>query len=198
MREQHGRGCPGRCRGCGHDDPARRRSSSVADLDRARAVPVSAMACSAFIDDVEEDLVQHAADRSAPAAGARDGVRTISMPRSARLTRRMRQHPRDHAASTRQRGAAPVRRDAGEDQQVADDLRGPIRFVSMRRTSRRTGRDGRRSQQQLDVAEHALQRIVDLVGDAGDELTERGQLFGLREPARRSSRSASSSRRSAR
>ena len=31
------------------------------------------------------------------------------------------------------------------------------------------------------MAEHALKRIVDLVGDAGDELPERGELFRLGE-----------------
>ena len=38
------------------------------------------------------------------------------------------------------------------------------------------------STQQLEVAEHALQRIVHLVRDAGDELAERRQLLRLRQP----------------
>ena len=32
------------------------------------------------------------------------------------------------------------------------------------------------------MSEHALQRVVDFVGDAGDELTERRELLRLREP----------------
>ena len=34
---------------------------------------------------------------------------------------------------------------------------------------------------QLDVAEHALQRIVELMGDSGDELPQCGQLLRLRQ-----------------
>ncbi len=71
---------------------------------------------------------------------------------------------------------------AGEDQQVADDLRRPVRLVQDAPELGFLARVGRRSQQQLDVAEHALQRVVDLVRDAGHELAERGELLGLREP----------------
>ena len=35
--------------------------------------------------------------------------------------------------------------------------------------------------QELEVPEHALQWVVHFVRDAGDELAERGQLFGLRQ-----------------
>ena len=36
--------------------------------------------------------------------------------------------------------------------------------------------------QQLEMAEHALQRVVQLVRDARDELAERGELLRLHEP----------------
>src|SRR5262245_66298532 len=32
------------------------------------------------------------------------------------------------------------------------------------------------------MAEHSLERIVEFVGDARDELTERGEFLGLRQP----------------
>ena len=35
---------------------------------------------------------------------------------------------------------------------------------------------------QLEMSEHALQRVVHLVRDAGDELAERGELLRLSEP----------------
>ena len=35
--------------------------------------------------------------------------------------------------------------------------------------------------QELQVSEHALKRVVELVRDAGDELAERGELLGLRQ-----------------
>ena len=50
----------------------------------------------------------------------------------------------------------------------------------------------RRDHEQFEVAEHALQRVVDLVGDAGDELAERRELLGLRQTLAQGLRSASS------
>ena len=49
--------------------------------------------------------------------------------------------------------------------------------VSPKRLRKRAGRA-----QQLEMPEHALQRVVQLVRDAGDELTERGKFFRLHEP----------------
>ena len=46
----------------------------------------------------------------------------------------------------------------------------------------RAGASAGRVQHQFDVAEDALQRVVQFVCDAGDELSERRQLLGLREP----------------
>ena len=37
-------------------------------------------------------------------------------------------------------------------------------------------------QHQLDMPQHALERVVQLMSDAGDELSERGELFRLRQP----------------
>ena len=73
---------------------------------------------------------------------------------------------------------------SGEDEQVAHDFRGPVRFakdqleiaLEMRRAERVV------LQHQLDVPHDALQRIVQLVRDAGDELPQRRELFRLRQP----------------
>ena len=51
-----------------------------------------------------------------------------------------------------------------------------------------------RLDQQLEMSEHALQRVVHLVRDAGDELAERGELFGLREPLAAAPRARSRAR----
>ena len=72
---------------------------------------------------------------------------------------------------------------AGEDEQVADDLRGPIGFAINRLDlaaqvfGERTG-----GPHELEVAQDALQRVVQLVRDARHELAERGQLLRLRQP----------------
>ena len=72
---------------------------------------------------------------------------------------------------------------AGEDEQVADDFRGAIGFavdrlhLAAQLLGKRAGHA-----QQLQVPEDALQRVVQLVRDAGDELAERRQLFRLRQP----------------
>ena len=80
-------------------------------------------------------------------------------------------------------GAARQPARSGEDQQVPHDLRGAVRFavdrlhLAPQLLGKRAGRA-----QQLEVAEHALQRVVQLVRDAGDELAEGRQLFRLRQP----------------
>ena len=79
---------------------------------------------------------------------------------------------------------------AGEGEQILDDLGRAVRFAvdqpqltperphgSRPRVQRRT-----RHQQQFDVPEDALQRVVDFVCDPGDELTEGRKLLGLAEP----------------
>ena len=72
---------------------------------------------------------------------------------------------------------------SGEDQQVPDDFRGAVGFtVNCLDLTAQLLREGAGGAQQLEVAEHALQRVVQLVRDAGDELAERGELLGLRQP----------------
>ena len=70
-----------------------------------------------------------------------------------------------------------------EDEQVAHDFRGAIGFAinALHIASQRL-RKGARGAQQLEMAEHALQRVVQLVRDAGDKLAERRELFGLHQP----------------
>ena len=92
---------------------------------------------------------------------------------------------RDHTFDTQPSPNLALR--ARERQQVLDDLGGAIGFainqpqiaaeVTGLFRSRALWR--RRHEKQLDVSEHALQRIVYLVRDAGDELSERRQLLGL-------------------
>ena len=71
-------------------------------------------------------------------------------------------------------------------EQVLDDLRRAVCFavdppqLAPQRSPRRRG-PARLRDQQLEVPEDALQRVVDLVRDAGDELAERRELLGLRE-----------------
>ena len=86
----------------------------------------------------------------------------------------------------------PVR--AGEDQQVVDDLRGAIAPPGRSASARfRTGlAAARHVDEELEMAEDALQRVVHLVRDAGDELAERRELFRLRSRSRSAARSASS------
>src|SRR5207253_3256895 len=78
----------------------------------------------------------------------------------------------------------PAHETAGsrEDEQVPYDLRRAIRFT-INRADLAAQLFGKRScrPQELEVAEDALQRVVQLVRDAGDELAERRQLFALRQ-----------------
>ena len=73
---------------------------------------------------------------------------------------------------------------AREHEQVPDDLRSAIRFA-VNRLHFAADLLGKRAgdAQQLQMTEHALQRIVEFVGDAGDELTECRQFLGLCETA---------------
>ena len=95
--------------------------------------------------------------------------------------RAQRQHLLQHGVQADRAARQPAR--SGEDEQVADDLRGAIGFtVDRLHLAAQLLREGAGRAQQLEVAEHALQRVVQLVRDAGDELTERRELLRLRQP----------------
>ena len=71
---------------------------------------------------------------------------------------------------------------AREHEEIAHDLRGAVRLaVDRLYLLAQCLRERARDPQQLEVAEHALERVVELVGDAGDELAERHQLLRLRQ-----------------
>ena len=71
----------------------------------------------------------------------------------------------------------------GEDQQVSHDLRRTIGLAINRlHFQPELPRKGAGRAQQFEMSEHALQRIVEFVGDAGDELAERGELLRLHQP----------------
>ncbi len=101
---------------------------------------------------------------------------------------------REHAADEigdvlrRTRGRLPAR----EREQVADDACGALGLLgdapqvatrARRRSVRGSSADACRSSSstQLRVADDARQRVVQLVRDAGDELTDRRQLLGLEQ-----------------
>ena len=66
----------------------------------------------------------------------------------------------------------------GEDEQVPHDLGGAIGFaVDGLHLAPQLFREGAGRAEQLHVPQHALQRVVQLVRDAGDELAERRQLL---------------------
>ena len=72
---------------------------------------------------------------------------------------------------------------SGEDQQIPDDFGGAVRLAIDRRDlPAQLLRKGPGHPQQLQMAEHPLQRIVQFVGDPGHELAERGELLRLRQP----------------
>ena len=72
---------------------------------------------------------------------------------------------------------------AGEHEQVADDLRGAVAvLVDPPQLARGAGVPPPTVvDQQLEMPEDALERVVHLVRDAGDELSERRELLGLRQ-----------------
>src|SRR6185295_19684636 len=72
---------------------------------------------------------------------------------------------------------------SGKDQQVAYDFRGAIRFAIDRGDFLLDVlREDPRPPEELEMAENPLQRVVQLVGDSGDELSERGELLRLGQP----------------
>ena len=76
-----------------------------------------------------------------------------------------------------------MRRESGEHQQVAHNLCGAIGLaINPLHVAPKRLRKGAGRAQQLEMAEHALQRVVQLVRDARDELPERSQFFRLHEP----------------
>ena len=75
------------------------------------------------------------------------------------------------------------RREPGKHEQVAHDLGGAIGLaVDALHVAAQLLRKGAGRAQQLEVTQDALQRVVQLVCDAGDELAERRELFGLHQP----------------
>ena len=137
------------------------------------------MACSAFTRMLR---IACWSIRSSPRTGGRRSGcrRTTSILRSARLARRL--------VSTREMRPSTVSRRCTVRRTPENTSR--LRTIlAARSASCRIATQvgplacvGRGSQQQLDVAEDALQRVVDLVGDAGDELAERRKLLGLGQP----------------
>ncbi len=81
-------------------------------------------------------------------------------------------------------GAAHETARTRERQEVADDLGGPVGFaVDRLDLAAKLAREGPGRAKQLEMAQHTLQRVVQLVGDPRDELSERDQLLRLIEAA---------------
>ena len=101
--------------------------------------------------------------------------------RRAECRRAQREHARQRRVDAGSPPHQPPR--ARKHQQIAHDLRRAVGFainqlhVAAQRFRKRAGRA-----QQLEMAEHALQRVVQLVRDAGHELAERGELLRLHQP----------------
>ena len=107
--------------------------------------------------------------------------RTTSMFGRAKRRRAQREHARERGVEA----GAPAHEAPrpGEDQQVAHDLRGAIGLAidPLHVAAQRLRKRARRAQQ-LEMSEHALQRVVQLVRDARHELAERRELLRLHEP----------------
>ena len=141
-------------------------------------LPVAAMACSALIRMLRSACCSSSGSpetRGASLVLARH-VDRVPAQRGARLA-----SARASTRSTRSR-CRDIRCEPGEDQQIPDDFRRAVAFL-IDPAQRRTHRLGRirRFNEQFEMSEHPLQRIVHLVGDSGDELAERRELLRLRQ-----------------
>ena len=148
------------------------------------ASPRAAMACSALIRTLRNACCSRSGSpRTKTAPGllllVADEIDACAGERSTAAGHDSRQHALDAQAP------ANLALGAGKRQQVLDDFRGTVGLAidspKLSAEPRRRSRPRVANEQQFEVAEHALQRIVDLVGDPGDELSERGELFGLGE-----------------
>ena len=132
--------------------------------------------------DVQQRLLQQRADRTST------GGRLLALLAHDLDAVRARAW-RSRLASTRVRmrsiciGGARIRCEPVNTSRFLHDLRGAIRLLDRSAAARVGTGFGRRGHvdQQLEMPEHALQRVVHLVRDAGDELPERRQLLGLRQ-----------------
>ena len=112
------------------------------------------------------------------------GLGGVALTQVDRLARAGAAHELDRALGDllERDGDGPVRLGAGEVQQrVCDPLDLETTLLRKRQPLVRLGAGLDLLEQKLDQAEHAEERVVDLVRDAADELSERGQPTRLEE-----------------
>src|SRR5205823_3216321 len=86
-------------------------------------------------------------------------------------------------ATIRSRAAAGKPPGSSEDQQVSDDFGSAVRLaVDDPDLPAQLLREGAGHPQQLEMPQHALEGIVQFVGDPRNELPQRGELLRLGQP----------------